>query len=123
MDEFKSEREKPTKRVRVTRTPEFKRELVRLASEPNASLSGVAVANGVNPNLLRRWVRQAEEKTKSGSFVPVVLGEQCSQTVHSDIRRSRDIEVVLEKAGFSLRLTAQPVNCLELGQVLREILR
>lgn len=40
-------------RLRVYRSAEFKSRLVKLALEPEASVSGVAVAHGVNPNLLR----------------------------------------------------------------------
>eukprot|EP01034_Spumella_vulgaris_P046685 gene46685-58210_t len=43
----------PKRPARVYRAPEFKSQLVKLALEPGASVSGVAVAHGVNPNLLR----------------------------------------------------------------------
>lgn len=49
---------KPT-RVWVHRTAEFKSRLVELATQANASMVGVAVAHGVNPNLLQRWIRES----------------------------------------------------------------
>eukprot|EP01038_Epipyxis_sp_PR26KG_P003182 gene3182-4512_t len=49
----------PKRPARVYRAPEFKSQLVKLALEPGASVSGVAVAHGVNPNLLRRWVKES----------------------------------------------------------------
>lgn len=48
--------EKPKRRKR-THSDEFKEALVRACSEPGISISGIALANGVNPNLLRRWMR------------------------------------------------------------------
>ena len=48
---------KPT-RSRRTHGEEFKAELVRACSEPGVSIAGIALANGVNPNLLRRWMRE-----------------------------------------------------------------
>jgi len=43
--------------VRRRHTPEFKRQLVALC-QPGVSTSAVALAHGVNTNLLRRWVEQ-----------------------------------------------------------------
>eukprot|EP01041_Mallomonas_annulata_P013977 gene13977-29747_t len=60
----------PKRPVRVYRAPEFKSKLVRLALEPGASVSGVAVAHGVNPNLLRRWVKESGALITPPAFVP-----------------------------------------------------
>lgn len=48
--------EKPKRRKR-THSNEFKDELIQACGEPGVSLSGIALANGVNPNLLRKWLR------------------------------------------------------------------
>lgn len=37
---------------------EFKQALVAACSEPGTSVSGVALANGVNANQVRRWMRE-----------------------------------------------------------------
>jgi transposase len=54
--------------VRVNRTgrrtysPEYKRGVVQKCDEPGISVAGVALAHGINANLLRRWiVRQNRE--------------------------------------------------------------
>ena len=39
---------------------EFKADAVAAASQPGVSMASVALARGVNANLLRRWVREAE---------------------------------------------------------------
>jgi transposase len=49
--------EKPIRKKRV-HSEEFKDELVRVCSEPGVSVAGVALANGVNANLLRKWMRE-----------------------------------------------------------------
>lgn len=36
---------------------EFKQALVEACGEPGASVAGIALANGVNANLVRRWLR------------------------------------------------------------------
>lgn len=47
--------EKPPRRKR-RHSEEFKDELVRACSEPGVSVAGIALANGVNANLLRKWM-------------------------------------------------------------------
>ena len=41
-------------------TEEFKREAVRLASQPDISKAGVSKDLGINANMLHRWIRQRE---------------------------------------------------------------
>lgn len=78
--------EKP-KRCKRTHSSEFKDELVRACSEPGISVAGIALANGVNANLLRKWMlargvtapslrRQAEPKepvVRAPEFLPVAI--------------------------------------------------
>jgi transposase-like protein len=40
---------------------EFKTRVVELARQPGISTAAVALANGLNANMLRRWVREADE--------------------------------------------------------------
>ncbi len=46
------------KRSRRAHSEEFKAELVGACSEHGVSIAGIALANGINPNLLRRWMRE-----------------------------------------------------------------
>jgi len=46
------------KRVKRRHSEEFKQAVVAACSEPNASLAGIAQANGVNANLVRKWMDQ-----------------------------------------------------------------
>ncbi len=48
--------EKAIRKKRV-HSDEFKDDLVRACSEPGISVAGIALANGVNANLLRKWMR------------------------------------------------------------------
>lgn len=45
-------------RHRRTHPAEFKAKLVAICRQPGISVSAVALAHGVNANLLRRWVKQ-----------------------------------------------------------------
>ena len=41
-------------------SPEYKRELVELVRRPQSSCRQIALEVGINPNLLTRWVREAD---------------------------------------------------------------
>lgn len=65
--------------------PQAKRKLIEACLEPGISLAGLALAHGVNANLLRKWVvkhqrhvRREADVTAPGAsvFVPVIVGAQ-----------------------------------------------
>ena len=59
---------------RRTYTPEYKRGVVRECDEPGTSVAGVALAHGINANLLRRWiVRQRRGLSETSAKSPAVL--------------------------------------------------
>lgn len=50
-------------RIRRSFTDEFKREAVRLAGQPDSSISGVAKDLGLDASVLRRWMRDMQSGT------------------------------------------------------------
>jgi transposase len=62
------------KRCRRRHGEEFKTELVSACAEPGVSIAGIAMANGINPNLLRRWMRER------GVMVPSLRSSVASGT-------------------------------------------
>ena len=51
---------RPPKRSWRRHTDEFKSRVIELARQGHGSVAAVALANGLNANMLRRWVREAE---------------------------------------------------------------
>ena len=51
---------RPPKRSWRRHTDEFKARVIELARQGHGSVAAVALANGLNANMLRRWVREAE---------------------------------------------------------------
>ncbi len=49
--------EKPVRRRR-NHGEDFKQAVIAACVEPGASVAGIALANGVNANLVRRWMRE-----------------------------------------------------------------
>lgn len=50
----------PAKRGWRRHSPEFKSKVIELARQGSGSVAAMALANGLNANMLRRWVREAE---------------------------------------------------------------
>jgi transposase-like protein len=60
----------PTRRGRRRYTEEFKRQAIEACMQPGVSMASVALANGLNANLLRRWVIEHQERTPKGGLEP-----------------------------------------------------
>jgi transposase len=65
--------------------PQAKRKLIEACLEPGTSLAGLALAHGVNANLLRKWVVKHQRQVAceadviapaASVFVPVIIGAQ-----------------------------------------------
>lgn len=52
--------ESPGRRTHRRHSAEFKAQVIRAARQPGVSIASVALANGLNANMLRRWVAEAE---------------------------------------------------------------
>lgn len=80
-----------TKRRRFS--PEFKHEAVALTRQPGVSCRQVALDIGINPNMLSRWVREAEEGTSkafNGSGNPRDLEVARLKRELAQVKRERD---------------------------------
>ena len=87
------------RRTRRTHSEAFKRSLIDACGEPGASVAGVALANGINANQLRRWMRERgiEAPTRrlpmlkemAPAFVPVPIAPATpeSPAIRIEIRR------------------------------------
>jgi transposase len=62
---------RPAKRGWRRHSEEFKARVIEMARQPNTSVAAVALANGLNANMLRRWVREAGVPSTPGREPPV----------------------------------------------------
>lgn len=72
-------------------SPVFKAEIVAQCRQPKVSVSRIALDNGLNANMVRRWMREAERANTPlpiPAFVPVQLPapHRPAQIDHSVIR-------------------------------------
>lgn len=53
-----ADQDTPSSRRRRDHSPELKRELIRQCLQPGASVSSIAMAHGINANLVFKWRRE-----------------------------------------------------------------
>jgi transposase-like protein len=93
------------RRRRRLHSDEFKADAVAARTQPGVSMAAVALSRGVNANLLRRWVREAELRSTSktpmiearpevalppqapAAFVPLQLPAPAAKEIRVELRR------------------------------------
>jgi len=122
------------RRRRRTHSAEFKAHVVAACMQPGVSIAAVAMANGVNANLARRWVHQDEfahdrqglgrptsvtpaASIESASFVPLQLPQPAAPVAATDIR----IELRRGATSISVHWPAHAAG--ECATWMRELLR
>ena len=60
----------PMRRSRRRYTEEFKKQAIAACLQPGISMASVALANGLNANLLRRWVTERQEAVAGSVTLP-----------------------------------------------------
>ena len=59
----------PAVRTRRRHAPQFRAQVVAACLQPGVSISAVALANGLNANLVRKWVKEHREGVRSDVVV------------------------------------------------------
>jgi len=125
----------PAPRTRRRHSPEFKARVIETCLQPGVSIAAVALANQLNTNFVRKWVKAHRERTaqeisanggdagtveptkeRAPTFVPVTV-----QTPPAE--PSNDIRIEIRRAQTVVQVswpTSQSSSC---AQWLRELLR
>jgi transposase len=112
------------RRRRRLHSDEFKADAVAAASQPGVSMASVALSRGVNANLLRRWVREAElpaatTLTKvaptAPAFVPVQLP--------APVAPAGEIRIDLCRGATTVTVAWPIAAAADCAQWIRELLR
>jgi transposase len=106
----------------------FKRELVEQTLRPDVSVAGVALANGLNTNLLARWRRDylmAQVATTMPALIPVHVVD--SPPAPSTVRTLPatvpcDGEIELRRGDTTVFIRGAPDQAV-VGALLRELLQ
>ena len=110
-------------RQRRYHSPEFKASVVALC-QPGVSTSGVALAHGVNANLLRRWIKQFRNESLPVSaarpvntMIPISVSPVDSSTGR------RNIEIALARNGAKAEIRWPAEEAESLGHWLSRWLK
>jgi transposase len=92
-----------TRRRRRQHSSEFKQGLVALC-QPGVSISAVALANGVNANLLRRWINQYSNSLPSPLVMSPAKLVPVQVDMPPDTPANDAIEISIQKNGTCINI-------------------
>ena len=106
----------------------FRAQAVAASRQPGVSVAAVALANGLNANLLRRWIKESGQRVavtasraiapapRSMTVVPVSIEptEECGR---------EEIRIEIRRAGIAAQLAWPATRTAELSVLLRELLK
>ena len=114
------------RRRRRRHSDEFKAEAVAACMQPGVSVSAIALARGVNANLLRYWLRNAEMKPAARiAAVPVATPTSVMPMTLPAPTPSppQDIRIELRRNAMTVTVTWPTSAASECAAWMRELLR
>jgi transposase-like protein len=118
---------------------QFKASVLEQCRQPGASLAGIALGYGINPNMVHRWMREDRQRLElielhraASAFVPLQLPQlpavspslaQCVQPNTGQVAVAEGIRVEIQRAGGKVNVTWPIELAGECGAWLREWLR
>ena len=123
--------EQSGRRRRRQHSAQFKAKVVAACRKPGVSIAAVALANGLNANLLRRWVVTEEQGTKP---IDAVMASPAPSTVESRafipiqvqrpaVSTSPEITVELRRGAMVVKVGWPLAAAGDCAAWLRELLR
>ena len=102
----------------------FKVEVMAECDAPGASAAKVAMAYGINANVVHRWRQLAREAgqasvSKPREFIPVVV----ASPAHAEADGSRDIEIELRRGAITMKVSWPRSAAADFAAWTRELLR
>lgn len=122
----------PIRRSRRRYSEEFKKQAIEACLQPGVSMASIALANGLNANLLRRWVTERQEEMGGGVTLPDQRPLEAAEptapglvpiTVAMPATAAGEIKIEIHRSQTLISITwpvAQSTSCAEW---LRDLLR
>lgn len=130
--------ELPSRRTRRRHAPEFREQVVQTCRQPGVSIAAVALANGLNANMVRKWVIDAEARparvptpgpvgpapaddkptpSTPPSFLPLALRAPAAPMPGNEIR------IELQRGATAIKVAWPSTAAADCAAWLRELLR
>lgn len=122
----------PMRRVRRRHAEEFKHQVIAACLQPGVSIAAVALANGLNANLLRRWVKDhrdahahgdgaevtdpVEEENRPPTLVPITVSAP-------EAGPAGEIKIAIHRDQTVIEVSWPASQAATCAQWLRELLR
>lgn len=102
---------------------EFKAQVLAECDAPGASVAKVAMAHGINDNVVHGWRKLARDSgaaaiVKQAEFVPVTVATALPHSADA-----RGIEVELRRGALTLKITWPLSSAVDFAAWMRELLR
>lgn len=100
---------------------ELKAQILAECEVPGASVAKVAMAHGINANIVHGWrklAREAATESVAGQFVPIAVAPTLPR-----VADERAIEVELRRGGITVKLSWPMSTAMDLSGWMRELLR
>ena len=136
--------ELPSRRTRRRHAPEFRAQVVQACRQPGVSIAGVALANGLNANMVRKWVIEAEARAGTvaspssavpatdnappasvgqTAFLSLPLPAPCAQAQAPAQAPAQDIRIELQRGTMAVQVAWPVAAATDCAAWLRELLR
>jgi transposase len=116
------------RRLRRTHSSEFKAQVVAACIHPGISIAAGAMANGINANLARRWVIEAERCASGSTRLPARASgvTQTPSFVAVQLPSSQpppDIRIELRRGATAITVHWSSAEAAQCAAWMRELLR
>ena len=126
MSEIMDMRATNKKRTRRDYGTELKARIIAECAAPGASIAKIAMAHGINSNLVHTWRKLAREgelkPAETMRFVPIAI-EAASMPPPPPPARHDLVEIELQRGALTVKLRWPASATSELGTWMRELLR
>lgn len=117
-------------RRRRRHSEEFRERVVAACRAPGVSVAAVALVNGLNANLLRRWINESAQRAAVAASRAIALAPRPLTVVPVSIeptttgeRGGEEIRIDIRRAGIAAQLVWPATRTAELSVLLRELLK
>lgn len=114
------------RRKKRSHSPEFKAAMVAACQQPGVSMAAVALAHGLNANVLRRWVVQSESggmPVNTDAKLPPTAFMALSLPPRTSVSQDGDIRIELNHGAAVIKLQWPASAAQACGHWLSELLR
>jgi transposase len=115
------------KRIRRNHSPALKAQILAQCAAPGASVAKVAMAHGINANIVHGWRKLARDGGQPAlaapAFVPVRIEPPAQSPATSVPAATQRIEIELRRGPLSVHIGWPLSSATEMSAWLRELLR